>query len=84
MCYFGAKMVAVLCLVWPLALQLWSVRQAIRLKFEFWQIFFLIQPLVSVLLYLMLFYVLHGLVLFHKGDFHGVKCPLKIFAAIPT
>ena len=68
-------MVAVCCFVWPLALQLWSVSEAVRLKFEF--LLFLklyIRPPVSVLLYLMLFYILYGLVLFCKGDFHHVKC----------
>ena len=30
------KMVAMRCFIWPLALQLWSVRQAVRLKFKFW------------------------------------------------
>ena len=35
---------------------------------------FYIQPPVSVLLYLMLFYILHGLVLFRKGDFRCIKC----------
>ena len=44
-----------------------------RLKSEFLGNFkkFYFLPL---LLYLMLFYVLYGLVLFRKGDFHSVKC----------
>ena len=32
------KMVAVCCFVWPLALQLWSVSEAVRLKFKFWHV----------------------------------------------
>ena len=51
--------------------------EAVRLKLKFLVIFFeknYIQPPVSVLLYLMLFYVLYGLVLFRKGDFRLVKC----------
>ena len=38
------KMVTVHRFVWPLALQLWSVRQAVRLKFEFWQYFKILYP----------------------------------------
>ena len=32
-----------------------------------------IRPLVNILLYLMLFYVLYGLVIFRKGDFCLVR-----------
>ena len=39
---------------------------AIILKINIW-------PPVSVLLYLMLFYVLYGLVLFRKGDFRLIR-----------
>ena len=68
------KMVAVHCFVWPLGLRLWSVSQAVSLKFKFWQFFkFYIWPPVSVLLYLMLFYVLYGIVVFRKGDFRLVR-----------
>ena len=35
---------------------------------------FYIRPPVSVLLYLMLFYVLYGLVLFRKGGFRRIQC----------
>ena len=68
------KMVAVHCFVWPLGWRLWSVSQAVSLKFKVLVILkFCIWPPVSVLLYLMLFYVLYGLVLFHKGDFRLVR-----------
>ena len=39
------------------------------------------QPPVSVLLYLMLFYLLYGLVLFHKGGYCGVNTPRMILKA---
>ena len=46
------------------------VSQAVSLKFKVLAIFkFCIWPPVNILLYLVLFYVLYGLVLFHKGDF---------------
>ena len=38
------KMVAMRCFVWPLALQLWSVSEAVRLKFEFWQFLKILYP----------------------------------------
>ena len=69
------RMVAVCCFVWPLGLRLWSVSQAVSLKFEFWRFKkFYIRPPVSILLHLMLYHVLHGLVLFCKGDFCLVRC----------
>ena len=56
------------------------VSEVIRLKFEFRRFLnFYIWPLVSVLLYLILLYVLYGLVLFPKGDFCGVNVPRMIF-----
>ena len=65
-------MVAVRCSVWALGLRLWSVSEAVRQSFgDFFKIY--IRPPVSVLLYLMLFYVLYGLVLFRKGDFRLVR-----------
>ena len=33
-----------------------------------------IQSLVSVILFLMLYFMLDGLILFRKGDFRGVRC----------
>ena len=42
------KMVAVWYFVWPLALQLWSVNEAVceavRLKFKFWQFLKILYP----------------------------------------
>ena len=38
------KIVAVCRFVWPLALQLWSVSEAVRLKFEFWRFFKILHP----------------------------------------
>ena len=35
---------------------------------------FYIRSPVSVFLFLMLYFMLNGLILFHKGDFHHVKC----------
>ena len=67
------KMVGVHCFVWPLALRLWSVSQAVQNSSFGDFLNFYIQPTVSVLLYLMLFYALYRLVLFRKGDFHLVK-----------
>ena len=69
------KMVAVRCFVWALGLRLWSVSEAVRRKFKFWQFKkkINIQPPASILLYLMLFYVLYGLVLFRKGDLRLVR-----------
>ena len=46
----------------------------------FWQFLkFCIQPPVSVLLHLILFYVLYGLVLFRKGDFNLANISRMIF-----
>ena len=50
------------------------VSQAVSLKFKVLAIFKICnRPPVSILLYLMLFYVLYGLVLFRKGDFRLVR-----------
>ena len=52
-------------------------RQVVRLQFEFW--LFYIWPPVSILLYLMMYYMLCGLALFRKGDYCHVKCPRMIY-----
>ena len=69
------KMVAVCCFIWPLALRLWSVSQAVSLKLEFIDLKkrIYVWPPVSVLLQLMLYCILYGLVLFQKGDFLSRK-----------
>ena len=44
-------------------------------KFQVLEILkFYIRSLVSVFLFLMLYFMLDGLILFHKGDFHGARC----------
>ena len=43
-----------------------------EMKWQFLK--FYIRPPVSVLLYLMLYYILYGLVLFRKGGFCQVRC----------
>ena len=69
-------MVTVRYFIWALGLRLWSVSEAVMLKLEFLAIFskFYIRPPVSVSLYLMLFYVLYGPVLFRKGGFRSIQC----------
>ena len=68
------KIVAMRCLVWPVALRLVSKAVSLKFKFRRFKKNIYIWPPVSVLLHLMLFYVLYGLVLFRKGDFGRVKC----------
>ena len=67
------KMVAVHYFVWPLGLQLWSVRQAVSLKFKFWQFFKILYPAIWKCFVYLMFYALYGLVLFRKGDFRFVR-----------
>ena len=66
------KMVAVHCFIWPVALRLWSVSGAVRLKFEFWQ--FKKIYISATCKCFVAFDVLYGLVLFRKGDFGRIKC----------
>ena len=53
------KMVTVCCFIWPLTLRLWSVSEAVRLKFKFWQFLKILYPATCkcFLLYVMLFYI---------------------------
>ena len=66
-------MVTMRYFIWALGLRLWSVSEAVMLKLEILAKFY-IRPPVSVLLYLMLFYVLYGPVLFRKGGFRRIQC----------
>ena len=51
-----------------------------RLKFKFWQLLkILYLATCNVLVYLMLCFVLYGLVLFRKGDLRGVNVSWMIF-----
>ena len=66
-------MMTMCCFVWALGLRLWSGSEAkIGILVIFLKIY--IRPPVSVLFYLILFYILYGLLLFRKGDFRHVKC----------
>ena len=69
------KMVVVHCFIWPLALQLWSDRpgQAGRLNFgDFLKILY--PAVLSFFLFLMLYLMLDGLILFLNGDFCCIRC----------
>ena len=66
------NMVAMRYFVWPLALRLWSVSEAVRLKFEFWQFLKILYP--TTCKCFVAFDALYGLVLFLKSDFCRVKC----------
>ena len=61
------KMVATRCFVWPPALRLWSSRHKNSSFSDFKK--FYIWLCASVFLFLMLYLMLDGLLLFRKGDF---------------
>ena len=50
------------------------VSEGVRQNFKFWNFFLILHPVTSVFLFLMLYFMLDGLILFRKGDFHGVRC----------
>ena len=68
------KMVAVRCFVWALGLRLWSVSEAVSLKFEFWRFKKNLHPATCKRFVVFnAVYVLYRLVLFRKGDFCLVR-----------
>jgi len=51
------------------------VSEAARQNFNFWRFFkFYIQPPVSNFVFLKMYFMLNGLILFRKGDFHSEVC----------
>ena len=69
------KMVAMLCFVCSLGLQPWSVSEADQISsFGNLKKKFYIRPSESVFLFLILYFMLDGLVLFHIGGFHHIWC----------
>ena len=72
------KMVAVHPFIWALGLRLWSVSEVVRQRDEILTFGDLkkiyIRPPVSDFVFLKMYFMLYGLILFHTGDFCSEVC----------